>query len=290
MKITVIGGSGFLGSHVADQLSKAGHDVTIFDKVNSKWIRKDQKIVLGNVMNSKDLEKVISKSKIVYHFAALGDIDDTVKKPIETAKVNIIGTLNVLELCKKYKVKRLIFASTIYVYSTDGNFYKCSKQSSESFIEEYNKQYNLEYTILRYGSIYGPRSNTSNGIYRIVDSAIKNKQIVYEGDKDSRREYIHVEDAAIASVKTLNDEFINQNLIITGQQSYKVENVLKMLSEIVGIKKIKFKKSKTEGHYVMTPYNYQPKIAKKFTQNIYYDFGQGLMQLIEEIKNKKWKI
>ena len=63
-----------------------------------------------------------------------------------------------------------------------------------------------------------------------------------------------------------------------------------MLSEIVGIKKIKFKKSKTEGHYVMTPYNYQPKIAKKFTQNIYYDFGQGLMQLIEEIKNKKWKI
>ena len=79
--------------------------------------------------------------------------------------------MNVLELCKKYKVKRLIFASTIYVYSTDGNFYKCSKQSSESFIEEYNKQYNLEYTILRYGSIYGPRSNTSNGIYRIVDSS-----------------------------------------------------------------------------------------------------------------------
>ena len=145
---------------------------------------------LGNVMNSKDLEKVISKSKIVYHFAALGDIDDTVKKPIETAKVNIIGTLNVLELCKKYKVKRLIFASTIYVYSTDGNFYKCSKQSSESFIEEYNKQYNLEYTILRYGSIYGPRSNTSNGIYRIVDSAIKNKQIVYEGDKDLHEESI----------------------------------------------------------------------------------------------------
>ena len=287
MKISVIGGSGFLGSHVADQLSKAGHDVTIFDKVNSKWKRKDQKIVLGDIMNIKDLEKVISKSQIVYHFAALGDIDDTVNKPIETAKVNIIGTLNVLELCKKYKVKRLIFASTIYVYSTDGNFYKCSKQSSESFIEEYNKQYNLEYTILRYGSIYGPRSNTSNGIYRIVESAIKNKQIVYEGDKDSRREYIHVEDAAIASVKTLDDEFINQNLIITGQQSYKVENVLKMLSEIVGIKKIKFKKSKTEGHYVMTPYNYQPKIAKKFTQNIYYDFGQGLMQLIEEINNKK---
>ena len=285
MKIVVIGGSGFLGSHVADKLTQAGHNVTIFDKKKSKWISKKQKMVVGDVLKIDDLKKVISQSDVVYNFAAISDIDEAENKPQITANVNIIGTLNILELCKKYKIKRIMFASTIYVYSLDGNFYRCSKQAAESFIEEYNRLFNLDYTILRYGSIYGPRSDNRNGLYKIIKAAIDKNEIIYEGDKEARREYIHVEDAADASVEMLEKKFKNQNIILTGQQSLKVYDVMKMLSEILGIeKKLKFKDKKDSGHYSRTPYSYQPRLAKKYTPNVHFDLGQGLLQLIESIK------
>ncbi len=285
MKILVIGGSGFLGSHVADKLTQAGHNVTIFDKKKSEWISKKQKMVVGDVLKIDDLKKVISQSDVVYNFAAISDIDEAENKPQITANVNIIGTLNILELCKKYKIKRIMFASTIYVYSLDGNFYRCSKQAAESFIEEYNRLFNLDYTILRYGSIYGPRSDNRNGLYKIIKAAIDKNEIIYEGDKEARREYIHVEDAADASVEMLEKKFKNQNIILTGQQSLKVYDVMKMLSEILGIeKKLKFKDKKDSGHYSRTPYSYQPRLAKKYTPNVHFDLGQGLLQLIESIK------
>jgi len=285
MRIVVIGGSGFLGSHVADKLTSAGHDVTIFDKGKSEWISNNQKMIIGDVLSTSDLEKVISKSDVVYNFAAIADIDEAETKPQVTANVNIIGTLNILELCRKYKIKRLMFASTIYVYSLEGNFYRCGKQAAESFIEEYNRLYKLDYTILRYGSIYGPRSNNSNGLYKIIKAAIDKNEIIYEGDKEARREYIHVEDAADASVKMLENKFKNQHIILTGQQSLKVYDVMKMLSEILGMEKnLKFKDKKDSGHYSRTPYSYQPRLAKKYTPNVHFDLGQGLLQLIEIIK------
>ena len=242
-------------------------------------------MVVGDVLKIDDLKKVISKSDVVYNFAAISDIDEAENKPQITANVNIIGTLNILELCKKYKIKRIMFASTIYVYSLDGNFYRCSKQAAESFIEEYNRLFNLDYTILRYGSIYGPRSDNRNGLYKIIKAAIDKNEIIYEGDKEARREYIHVEDAADASVEMLEKKFKNQNIILTGQQSLKVYDVMKMLSEILGIeKRLKFKDKKDSGHYSRTPYSYQPRLAKKYTPNVHFDLGQGLLQLIESIK------
>ena len=95
MKILVIGGSGFLGSHVADKLTQAGHNVTIFDKKKSEWISKKQKMVVGDVLKIDDLKKVISQSDVVYNFAAISDIDEAENKPQITANVNIIGTLNI---------------------------------------------------------------------------------------------------------------------------------------------------------------------------------------------------
>ena len=288
MKITVLGGSGFVGSHVADKLTEAGHKVIIFDLKKSKYLKKNQQMIVGNILNKKLLEKAISKSDVVYNFAAIADIDQSISLPVETAKVNILGELNVLELCKKHSIKRHIFASTIYVYSLSGNFYRCSKQASESFIEEYNKLHNLNYTILRFGSLYGPRSDKTNGIYRIIRSALKKKKIVYEGNKKAIREYIHVEDAADSSVKILNSKFKNKHLILTGQRPKKVYDVMKMIAEILGLnKKFEFKNISTSGHYIKTPYTYTPKIARRFSQKIQIDLGKGLSQLIKEIKKEK---
>ena len=245
-------------------------------------------MVIGDILNKKLLEKAISKSDVVYNFAAITDIDQSISLPIETAKINILGELNVLELCKKYSVKRHVFASTIYVYSLSGNFYRCSKQSAESFIEEYNKLHNLNYTILRFGSLYGPRSGKTNGIYKIIKESLKKKKMVYEGNKKAIREYIHVKDAAESSVKILDSKYKNKHLILTGQQTKRVYDVMKMIAEILELnKKFQFKNISTSGHYIKTPYTYLPKIAKKFSQKAQIDLGIGLLKLIEEIKKEK---
>ena len=135
MKIVVLGGSGFLGSHVADELSKRGHQVTIFDKKKSRWIKPIQKFYLGNILDTSKLEKVIKNADIVFHFAALADLSQALKQPINSVKLNILATVLALDLCRKYKVKRFIFASTIYVNSIQGGFYRSSKKAAEDYIE-----------------------------------------------------------------------------------------------------------------------------------------------------------
>ena len=164
MQIAVIGGSGFLGSHLSDALSKKGHKVKIFDRKKSKWIKKNQKMIIGNILNLSSLTKVIKGSQIVYNFAALADIDYAKYRPIETVKINILGTLNALTLSKKYNVKKFIQASTIYANSEEGGFYARSKKAAEDYVEEYKKRYGLDFTILRFGSLYGDRSDKSNWV------------------------------------------------------------------------------------------------------------------------------
>ena len=128
----------------------------------------------------------------------------------------------------------------------------------------------------------------TNGIYRIIRSALKRKKMVYEGNKKAIREYIHVEDAANSSVKILNSKYKNKNLILTGQRPKRVYDVMKMISEILGLnKKFLFKNKSSSGHYIKTPYTYIPKIAKKFSQKVQIDLEKGLSQLIEEIKKEK---
>ena len=181
-----------------------------------------------------------------------------------------------------------MFASSIYVHSREGGFYRCSKQASEAYIEEYKRFYGLNYTILRYGSLYGPRADNSNGLYRIISSALKNGVVSYEGHPESMREYIHVEDAAIASVDAISDDFKNENIVLTGQEPMRVQDILKMLAEILDLSEsVEFIERDTVGHYIRTPYAYQPKLGRKYKPSMHVDLGQGLMQMINEIQDKK---
>ena len=287
-KAVVIGGSGFIGSHVADCLSNDGFNVVIFDNNESPWIREDQSMIVGDILDTDLLNKTIKDSDIVYNFAALADLDQAVDKPLDTAKINIIGNINVLEACRINKVSRFVYASTMYVYSREGGFYRCSKQSSEHYVEEYQKSYGLDYTILRYGSLYGPRADNSNGIYRIVNNALTTGKIRYKGDIESMREYIHVEDAARASIAILDDSYINESVILTGQEPMRVYQMLQVLREILGYEKdsIEFLEESYEAHYIRTPYAYQPKLGKKFIPPVHVDLGQGLLQVVSDIDNK----
>ena len=158
-KAVVFGGSGFLGSHVADALTDEGFQVTIFDRQQSPYLQKQQNMVLGDIMDLSDILKVMRNVDVVYHFAGIADINEANEKPLEAVKQNILGTSNILEACKQAKVSRFIFASTVYVYSEHGGFYRSTKQACELLIENYSKLHDLDFTILRFGSLYGKRAN-----------------------------------------------------------------------------------------------------------------------------------
>jgi UDP-glucose 4-epimerase len=288
-KAVVIGGSGFIGSHVADHLSNSGYQVTIYDKAESQWLREDQEFINGNIQDGEKLKKIIAGADVVYNFAALADLNQAIEQPIKTVNINILGNINVMEACHAHGVKRFIYASTVYVHSREGGFYRCSKQASESYVEEYQKTYGLNYTILRYGSLYGPRADETNGLYRVVKLALDNGIVRYEGDVDSMREYIHVDDAAKASIEALNDKFKNESVVLTGQEPMRVIDMLKMLAEILGIpkNKIEFVNNNYSGHYVRTPYAYQPKLGRKYIPPLHVDLGQGLIEMIGEISLQK---
>ena len=285
-KVVVVGGSGFIGSHVADHLSEGGYQVTIYDKSYSQYLRSDQKMFVGDVQDSSKLNQAITGADVVYNFAGLVDIKQALRDPIKTVNINILGNLNVMEACRAHGIKRFIYASSIYVHSREGGFYRCSKQASERYVEEYQKIYGLDYTILRYGSLYGPRADDANGLYRLVKFALENGIIKYEGDIEAMREYIHVEDAARASIDALNSEFKNESVVLTGQEPIRVINMLKMLAEILGLpeESVEFVEERLPGHYVRTPYSYQPKLGRKYIPPMHVDMGQGLLQLIEDIR------
>jgi UDP-glucose 4-epimerase len=286
-EIIVFGGSGFLGSHVADALSEQGNKVTIFDLKASPYLRPDQKMVQGDIEDLDLIFDVVKRKDIIYHFAGLSDLTDGTAKPIESVAKNIIGTVNLLEAGARAGIERFVFASTIYVYSGLGGFYRCSKQSGELYIEEYQKKFDLNFTILRYGSLYGPRADERNSIWRYLKQGLRDKKIVYSGTGDETREFVHVRDAAKLSVDILTEEFENQHVIITGHHSMKARNMLEMINEILSRKvSIDYAGSFDEAHYNVTPYMFTPKVGKKLVSNCYVDIGQGLLECLQEISHE----
>ena len=287
-KVCVIGGSGFLGSHVADALSSQGFHVRIYDRVPSPWLTHKQEMIIGDLLDKDLLESAIAGSEIVYNFAALADLNEALNKPIESIRVNILGNGYVLEACRRHAVKRFVYASTVYVHSRDGGFYRCSKQSAEHFVEEYQSSYGLNYTILRYGSLYGPRADAGNGLLRMVKHALEVRELRYEGSRDTLREYIHVLDAAQASVAALGEDFVNQSVVLTGQEPMRVLDLLEMLREILGENiPINFIEGDQTGHYIRTPYSYKSTLGRKYVLPMHVDLGQGLLQLIEDVRKEK---
>ncbi|MHA2052757.1 MAG: NAD-dependent epimerase/dehydratase family protein [Candidatus Hodarchaeales archaeon] len=289
MKFVIFGGSGFLGSHVSDALTNANHDVTIFDLVPSQYLNKKQRMVTGDILDSKAVHKVVERADVVYNFAGVADILEAKENPLKTVELNILGNTIILEACRKNDVKRLVFASSLYVYSQTGSFYRSSKQACELIIEDYNRAYGLPFTILRYGSLFGPRADERNWIYKILKQALTEGRITRFGDGEEIREYIHVEDAARCSVDILSDEFENQRVIITGNQQMKIKDLLIMIKEIFNNKiEIEFLPSDSDMHYEITPYSFSPKIAQKITLNRYFDLGQGIMHVLEGIHKESF--
>ena len=130
----VIGGAGFLGSHVADALTESGYEVCIYDRVQSQYLRNNQRMILGSIEDEASLLSAMSGVDYVFHLAAIADIASCNKNPMAAIESNILGSARVFESCYKSKVQKIIFASSVYVYSDSGGFYRATKQASETLL------------------------------------------------------------------------------------------------------------------------------------------------------------
>lgn len=284
-KVIVFGGAGFIGSHVADVLTDRGYQVVVFDAKKSPYLKEGQISIVGDITDEKAVEEAMKGCQIVYNFAGIADLAEADKSPVTAVHSNIFGNTILLEVARKNNIERFVFASTLYVYSKMDSIYRSSKQACELLIENYQKLYGLNHTILRFGSLYGPRSGESNWIYRSIKQAISEKKIIRPGDGEEIREYIHVYDAARLSVDILSDEYKNQHVIIAGNQSIKIKDCMGMIKEIMGneIQLEYLPEITMVGHYKITPYNFTPKLAMRIQSPHYIDLGQGILDLMEKI-------
>jgi len=288
-KVVIFGGSGFLGSYIADELSRRKYSVVIADIEPSVYLQENQEFIKVNILDKNSILSAIESADIVYNFAAIADLDDAINRPLDAMNVNVMGNLNILEACKELgTIERFIYASSAYALSEEGSFYGITKQTSEKLTNEYYKRYGLKYTIIRYGSLYGERPSHNNYIYNLLKDAIISGKLEYKGDGQDLREYIHAADAAKLSVDIIEDsQYENEHIILTGIEKLKRIELLTMISEIMQNKlEIEQVEDNNFGHYKITPYSFHPTVAKKLVANPYIDLGQGLVECIQEIHSE----
>lgn len=287
--IAVFGGEGFLGSYLVAELISKGYNVFSID-LQKSGLNPDAKFIATDILNKKEVDLLFQDHKfdVVYNLAGFANLDKAITFPIETFQLNVIGNLNILDNCVKQNIKRFVYASSAYAMSDKGSFYGISKLSSEKIIEEYNKRFNLPFTILRYGSIYSERDFENNYIFNLIKNAIQNGEIKHKGDGNEMREYIHAADAAKLSVEVIeNDKFEGKHLILTGVERLKRIELFNLINEILNDKiKIKLNNDGYKNHYKYTPYSFSPEESQKLTPNPYIDMGQGILNCIKEAYNK----
>jgi UDP-glucose 4-epimerase len=227
LKILVTGGAGFIASQIADAFIDEGHQVVILDDLSTgyeKNINPKAKFVKANICD-KSLNNLFESEKfdVVNHHAAQMDVRRSVKDPEFDATTNILGTINLLQNCVKYKVKKFMFASTGgAVYGEQDYFpadekhnlqpkspYGISKLAVEKYLYFYNSEHNLNYTILRYANIYGPRQNPFGeaGVVAIFSTRLlKGEQPIINGHGKQTRDYVFVGDVVRANLLGLTDE------------------------------------------------------------------------------------
>ncbi len=284
-KILITGGSGFIASHIADQLSKADHKVYIYDIKKSHFLKKNQIMKLGSIIDKKKIFKVTKNIDAIYHFAAIADLHEANKNFNKTIENNVLGTLNILNACEKNKVKKIIFASSLYAMSEQGGIYSTSKLASEMIIERFAVTKKINFIVLRFGTVYGERANNFNSVKQILDSAVLQNKIYRNTPGNEERRYIHVNDVAKLCCKLINNKHNNKYYNIMGRDKILVKDLLKLVKkEIPGLKLEFSKKDNRKYNYKTNPFTYKIRSGDLFKLKRYTNLQKGISKLIDEIK------
>ena len=279
MRVLVTGGSGFLGSHIAEELVHRGHDVISLDDRDPPTV--GYEAVIGDIRDREVVEQAMAGCGAVYHCAAIADLDQARSEPRRATEVNVLGTLGVLEAAASLGVRRFMHASSVYVYARGGSVYRTTKRAAEGLVSDLSGAWGLQSTILRFGSLYGPRADANNAISRLIDQAVSSKRIDFWGDGSEVREYVHILDAASLAVDALDETHVGQALHITGHERMTTREVIEMITEMIGEDlEVHFNDEPFEGRYRLSPYALERKSGRRMMGNTYVDFGLGLLELM----------
>jgi UDP-glucose 4-epimerase len=289
MKAIVIGGSGFIGSYVGEELINRGYSLIIADIENNFQSNLDFEYIKCDISNNADIDFLFKREReidFVFHLAGFANLDDASKNPYKTIQLNTLATTYILQKSIELNIQQFIFASSAYASSSKGSFYGISKLASEKIIEEFHLNHNLNYTILRYGSVYSEKNFYNNYLFNLIKSAIENKKIVHNSDGNELREYIHCSDVAKLSVDVIEEKsYLNKCFILTGIEQNSRKQIFEMIKEISGENiEIELNSTANPNHYKLSPYSFQPSISKKLIANPQIDLGQGILEIIKTIK------
>lgn len=259
MKILVTGGAGFIGSNIVDAYVKAGHEIAIVDNLTTgkkENLNPQAKFYEVDIRDRQKLSQVVSEFSpdIINHHAAQIDVRKSVSDPVFNAEVNELGTLNLLDAAVKAKVKKIIFSSTggaLYGEITkkggaDENYpqepispYAITKRAAEMYFHSYKVNHGLNYTVLRYGNVYGPRQDPLGeaGVIAIFCGKMLNgEQPTIYGDGNQLRDYIYVGDVAALNLLVL-EKGDNQIYNVGTGKGISVNDLFAYLKEIMKFEK-----------------------------------------------------
>lgn len=243
MRVAITGGLGFIGNCIVKKLLKHGHRVLVID------IRKDKapegaELRLADVTNFDQMVQLLNNIDVVYHLA--NTVLNVVRRqPHLAVNLDILGTTNILEACVKNDIKKIIYASSFYVYNglpqnfkVDENWrsdifktemFGVAKLVCERLVLEYHRLYGLKYVILRYGPVYGPSDRCTSVICEFVKTGLRGDPLVIWGQGKRKNQYTYVEDTAEGSVKALPFENEIFNLISPGY--VEIRQIAELLSK-----------------------------------------------------------
>ncbi len=264
MSVLVTGGAGFIGSHVCERLLSLGEEVVCVDDLNDFYrpeVKKKNlglleggkfKFIKADIRDSSATEKAFDGIDSVMHLAARGGIQPSLRNPLLYEEVNVKGTLNLLELCRKYDVDNFVFGSSSSVYGVNSKVpfseddridkpvspYAASKIAGESLCHVYSQLYGINVSCLRFFTVYGPRGRPDMAVYKFTKLIDEGKPIQVYGDGTSGRDYTYVSDIVDGLMNAWRKKFRYEVLNLGDSNPVALNNLISLIEKAVGRKAV----------------------------------------------------
>lgn len=280
-KYIIIGGSGYIGSHLIKYLLNLGHSIINVDLINTDITHTNLTTICTDIRKENCIKEYLCNDNKIIYLAGVADINFALDSFFQTVNQNILAFINILEQLEGFKIHSFNYISSVYADSNVSGIYGASKKSAELIIEEYSKfNENFKFNIFRIGSVYGGQSNPTNGVHRLIANAVRGKQIWFQGPADTCRRFIHINDLT----KIISDYSFqggaNEKFIVAGKDKLSIDAVCKLIEEYMQLPtEVRIDSTAYEGHYVGMPYRFEGPI-RNIQLNEMIEIEEGLRELL----------
>lgn len=306
MKVIITGGAGFIGSHIAEYWCAKNAEVIVIDNLRSGFEENLSKLNVNFINHSitklEKIENIFLGADYIFNLAALVSVPESIEKPFECIDINVFGLLNLLELAKKYKIKKLVHSSSAAVYGDEPEQpkrismkpmpktpYGITKLDGEYYCQMYSEQFGVPAVSLRYFNVFGPRQNPKSqyaaAIPIFVNLALQNKDITIYGDGNQTRDFIYVKDVVRANVLAAESKITKGVFNVATENTITIKQTAEKIIELTDSKsKVKFAEERAGDIKHSQADITETKLQLGFKPE--HTFEAGLLETINYFKNK----